>query len=188
MRRCSAIFLFSLSAFAQTTDTLPIKSDFLGISPISILLGVIDGDYEHKFGNHGMALHGQYAVPILEEAYSVGIDYRYHFSRTVKSKFVGAYFKVGYLAQDVVDQDRSKYRYSLDYKAIGIDYGKRGVLWKRFNLLYTYRIGVGYPFSSKISWHDERPESINGMNISTFEMLIKVSTYIDGELSVGWAF
>jgi hypothetical protein len=188
MKRFVTLCVLIFAVSVRADDTLSRALNFIGISPIMPLFGILDGEYEHRFGHHGLAIGGQYALPLLEEAYSVSVDYRYHFTKDQLSRFIGPYFRTGYLAQEITDSDRSKYRYSLKYTSIGIDYGKRAYLWEKIKLLYSYRIGIGYPFESKIDWHGARPESIGGISIGTFEGLIKISSYIDGELTIGWAF
>jgi hypothetical protein len=169
-------------------DTSARKSNYISFSPISLLVGAVNGNFEHLFGRHGAFIEGEYGLPLLAKTRVVSLAYRYHFSDNVLSGFCGPYVKVGYVSQKVDDtQNRASYEYALNYTAVGADIGRRGNLWKKFRLLYTLRVGLGYPFHA-IDWQPYRPEKIGALWTSTFEKIILINAILDAEFTATFSF
>jgi hypothetical protein len=52
----------------------------------------------------------------------------------------------------------------------------------------TFRIGAGYPFSSSLMWNPSPPDYIGGLRIGLLESIIKITSYLDSELSIAFLF
>jgi len=183
------LIAFSLTInAANADDSIPAKSHYFSFDVISACLGTMRGSYEFMAGNHGIAVEGQYTFPWLgTKAYEGNVAYRYHFDTSAAGMFAGPYFKMGKTQGSITDDSRINYPYVLTYKTIGADWGIRKKLLKKKWLFYTFRLGAGYPFTS-FTWKKDPPETIGGLSLHTFTTILKITAYLDSELTLTLAF
>jgi hypothetical protein len=188
MRPVWLIVLFC-SIIGSAQDTAKVKSNYLAIFPLSLCLGSVGAGYERvSFRHHGIFVDYQYSFPLIQKGYAGSCGYRYHFKNGGSGSFVGPFFRFGFVEAKMMDASKDKYTYKLYYRSVGLNYGKRGKIFKKLHLNYTYRIGIGYPLQSTISWHPAPPEDFGGISRGGVENLIKLASVIDGELSLIFPF
>jgi hypothetical protein len=186
MARSVLFLLLLFAAQCHAQDAVSPKTNFIGINPISLLLGGIVVNYEHAFAvKHGVFVEGQYSVPIFETLYGGEIGYRYHFNSAEKGAFVGPFIKYNYLKSKLADENKNNYEYKLSSYSAGINVGNRWKFGKKTGA--TFRIGGGYPFSS-LTWNPTPPDYIGGLKIGLLESIIKITSYLDSELSIAFLF
>jgi hypothetical protein len=170
--------------FTSTSTVGPqiAAANTLNISPISLVLGSINGNYEHLFaGRHGIFVEGGYGI---DNKKGYGGGYRFHYRKETKnniiSSYLGFFIKWQYASTNFEDDDES---YDLEFRILtaGFNWGTRYDLWGPLN--FAWRIGYGIPFKTEFNWAPQKHDKYK-----TIEALVKIFTGIDSEVSIGIAF
>jgi Protein of unknown function (DUF3575) len=152
------------------------------IDVASLLQGAFSVNYEYLLAHqHGLVLKGSYydGWGLGSHGESGELDYRWHFSRSMNSGFIGAFINVGRNYGNVSDlwyssDDTDSYKQT--YVTIGPDIGKRWISPWGFSIVA--QVGYGYTWSK---FDDPVPDQ------STQDKL-KWLTGFNYEVSLGYAF
>lgn len=184
MYRSFFLLIIALSIPVVAQDTVPFKRHYLSFDVVSACFGTLVGNYEYMLGNHGICVEGSTTFPLLgTRAYEGAIAYRYHFKPALKSMFAGPFFKYGKSKGTLSDESRTTYAYTLKYTAFGANWGTRGSLFNSKKLFYTLRLGLAYPWT-EFTWDRNPPETMSGLSLHTITSILKISAYLDSELTV----
>lgn len=165
----------------------------VNISPLGVLFGSYALNFEHLVdGRHGLIAEGQFSSSSNEDAkstsFGAGIGYRYHWSGSQDSGFVGAMaaYQVGTGNATVTTSSGGTQSFDLGISAASVtaNIGRRWAWEGGFNV--TLRFGVGR------AWYDISSDS-SDPNVQeairfTDALLNALPVALDGELSIGWIF
>jgi hypothetical protein len=189
MMRRFVLVVMSCFVVVSAQDTAKVRSNYLAVFPLSLCLGTVGAGYERvSFGRHGIFADFQYSFPLIQKGYTGSCGYRYHFRNGGSGPFVGLFFRFGLVEAKMMDASKDNYTYKLRYRMVGLNYGKRGTIFKKLRLNYTYRIGIGYPLQNTISWNPAPPDDFGGISRRGIENIIKFTSVIDGELAIIFPF
>ncbi len=186
------LLLFSVPAMAidiDTGDTVRPNPNFISFDPVTLVLGGLNANYERLFGHCGILVEGNYTFPLLgSKSYDGVLACRYHFVESNTGGFVGPYIKTGGLEGSIANGSGTTYRYNFHYTTAGLSLGYRGWLWQRHHLLYTVRLGGGYPLSTTWSWNIAPPGTINGVSTDFVKTIAEFPGYFDSEAGISFGF
>ncbi|MEY3012735.1 MAG: hypothetical protein RIT45_1470 [Pseudomonadota bacterium] len=200
-----AMLLFSTAAWAQPAAAPPPAQPLppemapppeaaafgvnsVNLSPLGVLFGSYSLNFEHLVdGYHGLLVEGQFSQSSDENSSSTGIGgglgYRYHWSGTQDSGFVGA--MVAYQAGTAVATVNSQtFDISVGAASFTANIGRRWAWTSGFNV--TLRFGVGraiYDITSTSTDPDVQ-QAIDQVD----SLMNALPVAFDGELSIGWIF
>ena len=174
----------------QAAAPAPEAKNSINVSPLSLLIGGVNINFEHQFkpGRGVIVEGGAYSFSITDgqdevgyRSASLGVGYRYHWNERQHGGFVGAM-----LAQEMGSADVS-YRSGDEMVTESVSYGRtsltgnvgyRWMLGDQFNI--TLRIGIGGAVVSA--------ESESSTAEDKFTSARGTSGALDGELSFGFNF
>ncbi|MCP5062967.1 MAG: DUF3575 domain-containing protein [Ignavibacteriae bacterium] len=193
------IFLIS-NLFAQqdvgssTADSCASKNEVnqaVNFCPGGIIFGIYAINYEYLAGkNHGLVARFDYESvsetlsndKMEASGYAYTFNYRWHFSETMESFYVGSYVRYKLYNGDATD-GATKFDFTLHEYTLGLNAGKRWVWNSGFNINCAF----GYGISKLNKETDPTSSSID----SKLDEFIDDYTFIDpfyGEISIGYAF
>lgn len=183
---CIAILgMASSSAFAEVTSMTksgdPVQKQMaVNLEGLSFSSGIA-GNYEYLLNNsHGFIAEGSAALWGDLSSYRVGAGYRYHFTPSMESFFMGTYLSYGSSSGEVTENS-VKYKFDANITKYGVNIGKRWVWDNGINLVA--RIGGGGS-SVDIEYNQDAKPGSDKLVEDVLGLLSKV----DGELSVGYVF
>lgn len=160
----------------------------VNLNPLGVLFGSYSLNFEHLFnGYHGLLVEGSLSRSADDNSSSTtmggGVGYRYHWSGSQDSGFVGA--MAGYSGGSAVTSvNGQSFDLSVSAASFTLNIGRRFAWDSGFNL--TLRFGVGramYDVTSTSTDKDVQ-EAIR----LTDDLLNALPVALDGELSIGWVF
>jgi hypothetical protein len=179
--------LHAASAPAEGTNSI-------NLNPLSALWGNFNGNYEHLFGGtHGLVVEAAYErgtdadTGASYNSYGGAIGYRYHWSHSQASGFLGAMlgFGVGNGLATVTDNSGSmSFDMSIKTLYATVDIGKRWTLGDHLNI--TARIGAGRAVRS-VTTDSTDPKAQTAVS-DIQSVLDWLPVTLDGELSLGYTF
>ena len=177
------LVIFILSALCYADDAIQCKSNYFGIDPISLCFGSINLDYEYVIAqHHGIFIEGFYSLPFaFSKSYSASSAYRYHITAGCRKSFLGPFCNIGRIEAFGIDDDDSRYYYTLDFVSLGVNWGYRRKVFKKIPI--TLRIGAGYPFY-KFKWKQDTPSTIMGIKRSFYRKVALIGAVLDGEFTI----
>lgn len=185
-----AILLTLSLAFAaviQAQDDSAPLPDFrqsLGISPF-LFLGGLGGNYEFLASpRHGLMAEGAYQFAgAASGSYNAGLGYRFHFTPSMESGFLGAFARYGFIhaeAKGEVNDKTTTYKYESPFLLLGANIGTK---WQWANgVALTLRGGYGFPVYTDFTWTPTDPEP------KFIKTLVETLVGLDLEFSVGYSF
>lgn len=188
--------LLSIIGIAQTNskenkELLPEFKHSISVCPAAIAFGIYSINYEYLHNQkHGLVVRFDYEdIPknytdakIESKGYSFILNYRYHFNKSMKSYFVGAYGRYRQFEGKGRTMN-SNFEFTMPDYSFGINAGKKWV-WKSG---FTMTFALGYGFSNE-SW-ESTPNTIEVDNY--VREYRKDYDFIDpfyGEFSIGYSF
>ncbi len=163
----------------------------INMCPGGIAFGIYSFNYEYLF-NQSHGLVGRFDYESISDSYSgdpikangLGfiLNYRWHWSGTMESGFLGSY--VRFRTYDGTGtSDLSEFDFNISELTLGLNIGKRWVWNNGLNI--TFALGYGISTSSKkMSPSNTSVKS----TLSTFEDEYSFISPFLGELSIGYAF
>ncbi len=150
----------------------------IAVDVAAMMFGEISMNYELLLGHqHGIVVEGSYFGGLNTHGENAELAYRWHWSKSMNSGFVGAFVNGGRnYGYDRDFHDDNGVAFSNTSVTVGLAIGKRWV--SAYGLNIVARIGYGYTW---IKFDDPAPDqhTINK---------IRAETGLDSELSIGWAF
>ncbi|HWM86455.1 MAG TPA: hypothetical protein VNO33_11470 [Kofleriaceae bacterium] len=169
----------------------PERANSINISPLGIVFGAYNLNYERLFGAHGLLVEAGLArvSDDGDKATSVGgsLGYRWHWRGRQNSGFLGVsagfYDGTGEGTLEDGDMERS---YDVDVTSYYLvaNVGKRWAWDNGFN--FTLRVGGGYGHYD-ITPRSDGPEAQEAAE-ELKDVLTEIPIAIDGELSLGYTF
>ncbi len=125
-------------------------SNSINMCPISVAFGLYSTNFEHLFGQtHGIVGRFDYEAisdsysdnPIKVSGYGFILNYRYHFSHSMESIYIGSY--VRYRIYDGNGTAGStNFNFKIKEATIGLNAGKRWVWENGFNITFSLGYGI----------------------------------------------
>ena len=160
----------------------------VNVSPLGLLFGSYALNFEHLHnGYHGLLVEGQLSTSSNETTKSVsaggGIGYRYHWSGTQDSGFLGA--MVGYQngSADATVNGQS-FDMSVSAASLTANIGRRWAWDSGLNVTLRFGFGRAIYDISSTSTDPDVQEAIDVVD----KLLNALPVTLDGELSIGWIF
>lgn len=177
------------NAFAEeTTETAeqPAKINSVNFSPIGFLFGAYSLNYERLVdGQHGLIVEGSFSSSssgnTSSTSYGGNFGYRWHWSKTQDSGFLGAMLGFASGSGEVKEIDRTV-DLTISAPSVTMNIGRRWAWEGGFNI--TLRFGVGRAFYSVSSNVEGSEEAVKSLE----DLLNALPVTLDGELSIGWIF
>lgn len=163
------------------------SANAIQIGPIGLFTGNYTLVYEHLYkSQHGLVIGGSIIDSKNLKGYDLSLNYRKHKGVGMKTGFWGIFINYSNVEGEVVEskngQTENTYGFTNTAFAVGPNIGKRWVANSGLSLVF--RIGYGIPFS-EFKWVDEKPDD----DIARFtEKIYKITSGLDGELSIGFCF
>lgn len=209
LKNFSASVLLLSPAFAEEQPPAPKpRRNAINFRVPDAFLGSYFLNFEHLVGNrHGVVLEGGYVGPYTvawnfngdfkakwqaTQGYTIGLQYRYHFSDKLDSTFIGAFFKYGSVSGKILSAGGSgvtfdtttgqpQIGFSALYQMIGLNIGHRFIFGPGITL--TFRLGFGPNFGTYRYSTADFPKNTDAFR-STFNLILG----FDAEISAGYAF
>jgi hypothetical protein len=193
-------FILAGHLFAQqedqlsTTDSSSNQKEFnqaINFCPGGIIFGIYAINYEYLIGQkHGLVPRFDYesvsetlSNDTMEAiGYAFTFNYRWHFSRSMNSFYVGSYVRYKLYEGNATD-GATKFDFTLHEYTIGLNAGKRWV--------WNSGININCAFGYGISQLNKETEPTSPSNDAKLDEFIDEYTFIGpfyGEISIGYAF
>ncbi|MCO4762833.1 MAG: hypothetical protein KC502_15065 [Myxococcales bacterium] len=164
----------------------------MNFSPLGLLFGSYSVNFEHLMNSqHGLIAEGLFSQSSDKDSTTMSagaaVGYRWHWSKTQDSGFLGAMlgYQTGTSVVKVVDGAGEKsFDVSVSAPSVTFNVGRRWAWSNGLNI--TLRFGVGravYSLSSTSTDPDVQ-DAINTVD----DLMNALPVTLDGELSIGWIF
>ncbi len=177
----------SLAKHTTEADPLLKKHSFNAVTPFDMSLGFFAGYYEYlKDGHHGLIFQAEYNRPFWggTDFLAGSLGYRYHWSGSQDSGFIGANIRYG--AGGTEGRTQSGEKFDIDFSSLVMtaNIGRRWAWDSGFNV--TLRFGGGRA-DVNVSTESQSEEAQRSVR-ATKALLAILPIAIDSELTVGWIF
>ncbi len=180
------------SAPTAVIEAPPERANSINVSPIGIVLGAYNINYERLFGAHGLVLEAGFShvSDDGDDSSSLGgsLAYRWHWRGRQNSGFLGlaAGMYDGTGEATVETSGGAEESHDVDVRSYYLvaNIGKRWA-WRN-GLNITFRIGGGYGYYD-IEPRSDDPDAQKAAD-EVDDLLKRFPIAVDGELSVGYTF
>lgn len=167
------------------------RTNSINASPLGVLIGAYNVNYEKLFGSHGFLIEGSYARASNDDSSSadggLNVGYRWHWRGKQNSGFLGitAGYSLG-TGEATVGDGMSQDSFDVDYRVFAVT-GNIGKRWAWDNgLNVTFRVGAGYG-NWDVSTDSTDPDAQEATELVD-DLLTLLPVALDGELSLGYTF
>lgn len=170
----------------------PERANSINVSPLGIVLGAYNINYERLFGAHGLVLEGgfSYLSDEGDDSKSIGgsIGYRWHWRGRQNSGFLGLaagmYDGTGEASVETSGGNEESHDVDVRSYYLVANIGKRWQWRNGFN--FTLRAGGGYGYYDIVARSDDPDAEKAAEEVD--DLLTRFPIAIDGEVSVGYSF